>query len=70
MDKKSILSYYADHSRHMLAKKCEDKLSIFVGILAIIVIIYRIMFLAVPMFVEGFLKKNMKMMFESLTLLV
>ena len=25
MDKESILSYYADHSRHMLAKKCEDK---------------------------------------------
>jgi len=70
MDQKSILSYYADHSRHMLAKKCEDKLAIFVGILAIIVIIYRIMFLAIPMFVEGFIKKDMKIMFESMTLLV
>jgi len=70
MDQKSILSYYADHSRHMLSKECEDKLAIFVGILAIIVIIYRIMFLAIPMFVEGFIKKDMKIMFESMTLLV
>jgi hypothetical protein len=67
---KSILSYYADHSRHILAKKCEDKLSIFIGILAIIVIIYRISFLAIPMFMEGFVKNDVKIMFESLTLLV
>ena len=67
---KSVLSYYADHITHIFARKCDDKLSIFIGILAIIVIIYRITFLAIPMFMEGFAKNNIKIMFESLTLLV
>lgn len=58
MDIKGILGSY------------EEKLAIFIGILAVIVIIYRILFLAVPTFMKGFNKNDMKIMFESITLLV
>jgi hypothetical protein len=44
--------------------------TIFIGILALIVIIYRIIFMAMPMFISGVTTKNPTLVFKSLTLLV
>jgi len=47
-----------------------DHVTIFIGLLALIVIIYRIVFLAIPMFMTGIATKNTATVFKSLTLLV
>lgn len=43
---------------------------VLIGSLSVIIILYRIVFLMIPMFREGIQTKNVKQMFESLTMLV
>ena len=45
-------------------------LSIIMGILALIVVIYRIIYIATPIFKEGFKKKDISLILKAATLLV
>ena len=45
-------------------------LSIIMGILALIVVIYRIISIATPIFKEGFKKKDISLILKAATLLV
>ena len=54
----------------LLQKIDTKEIQIFIGILALIVVLYRLMFLMIPMFSEGFKEKNYAKMFKSLSLLV
>jgi len=47
-----------------------EKLQILIGILAGIVVIYRIIFMMVPMLTEGFKEKNYAKMMKSISLIV
>jgi len=54
-----------------LLKKYDTKnLQIIIGILATIVVIYRLVFMMLPMFRDGFKENNYAKMFRSLSLLV
>ena len=54
-----------------LLKKYDTKqLQIFIGFLATIVIIYRLIFMMIPMFYAGYKDKNYAKMFKSLSLLL
>jgi hypothetical protein len=48
----------------------DSLLSIIMGILALIVVIYRLLYIGYPMFEEGFYEKNPSKMLKSITLLV
>lgn len=45
-------------------------LSTIMGILALIVVFYRIIFIGYPMFMEGYNKKKIHIIFKALTTLV
>jgi len=45
-------------------------LSTVMGILALIVVFYRIIFIGYPMFMEGYNKKKLHIIFKALTTLV
>lgn len=47
-----------------------ETLQIIIGILAGIVVIYRIIFMMVPMLTEGFNEKNYAKMIKSISLIV
>jgi hypothetical protein len=40
------------------------------GILALVIVVYRIIFIGYPMFIEGYIKKEMHIIFKSFTTLV
>ena len=46
-----------------------DKLTIFVGFMALIIYIYRLIFIMSPMFKKGIITKNVPLIFKSFTLL-
>lgn len=46
------------------------KLQIFIGFLATIVVLYRLIFMMIPMFKEGYKTNDYAKMFKSLSLLV
>ena len=50
--------------------KHQEKLYVFMGILALIVFIYRFFYLMIPMLFQGIRKNNIKIIMDSLTLLV
>ena len=54
----------------LLEKYDTKNLQIFIGILATIVVIYRLFFMMLPMFRDGFKENNYAKMFRSLSLLV
>ena len=41
-----------------------------IGVLAMIVILYRIIYIGYPIFLEGYNNKNMSLIFKALTTLV
>jgi hypothetical protein len=55
---------------YMYMSEKDSLLSIIMGILALIVVIYRLLYIGYPMFEEGFNEKNPSKMLKSLTLLV
>jgi hypothetical protein len=48
----------------------ESTLSFIMGILALVVVIYRLIYIGYPMFEEGFRKNDTSKMLKSMTLLV
>mgnify|MGYP001157266106 FL=1 len=54
----------------LLEKYDTKQLQIFVGFLATIVVIYRLIFMMIPMFREGYKENDYAKMFKSLSLLV
>lgn len=48
----------------------KNLLSIIIGIMSIIIIIYRIIYLMIPMIKNSIKNKNIYTLFESLTLLI
>jgi hypothetical protein len=48
----------------------EKPISIFMGILALIVIIYRLIYIGYPIFEEGIRKREISQVLKSVTLLV
>ena len=55
---------------YMYMSEKDSLLSIIMGILALIVVIYRLLYIGYPMFEKGFNEKNPSKMLKSLTLLV
>ena len=47
-----------------------DTGSIIIGIMSLIVVVYRIIVLMIPMFTKAIHEKNIKNIFQSLTMLV
>ena len=45
-------------------------LSSIMGILALVIVVYRIIFIGYPMFLEGYKKKEIHIIFKSFTTLV
>ena len=45
-------------------------LSSIMGILALVIVVYRIIFIGYAMFIEGYIKKEMHIIFKSFTTLV
>lgn len=55
----------------MILKKYDTQnLQIIIGILATIVVIYRIVFMMIPMFRDGYRENDYAKMFKSLSLIV
>lgn len=54
----------------LLQKYDTKNLQIFIGILATIVVIYRLVFMMLPMFRDGYKENDYAKMFRSLSLLV
>ena len=48
----------------------KEKLAIIIGIMSIFIVIYRIIFLMIPMFMTGINTNNLTKIMESLTLLI
>lgn len=48
----------------------ESNLAIIIGILALIVVFYRIIYIGIPMYKEGFKKKDISLILKATTLLV
>ena len=47
-----------------------EEFRIFIGILALIVIIYRVLFIMIPMMKEGIHKKNLGIIMKSFSIIV
>ena len=46
-----------------------DKLTIFIGFMALLIYIYRLIFIMYPMLKQGIISKNIPLIFKSFTLL-
>lgn len=48
----------------------EDRLATLIGIMALIVVVYRVIYIGVPIFREGYDKSDIRLVLKSLTQLV
>ena len=55
---------------NLINKYDTKQLQIFIGFLATIVVIYRLIFMMIPMFREGYKENDYAKMFKSLSLIV
>lgn len=58
MAKNGYLKYLHDHSRHLFSLKTEEKIAIVMGILALILLLYKLFYDIIPNLYEAIVLKK------------
>ena len=58
MSKNEYLKYLQDHSRHLFSVKTEEKIGILVGIIAFIILLYKLINDIIPNVYKAIILKN------------